>query len=74
MIYFKLFTSILKMIYQLDKKQCSNSGRKQSDFDPLESGFIVQLPFPLEFSGPLTPLPPPPRISNSLRGGSLDIF
>ena len=55
MIYFKLFTSVLKMIYQVGKKQCSNSGRKRNDVDPLKSSFVVQPPSPLEFSGPLTP-------------------
>ena len=60
------------MIYQVGKKQCSNSGRKRNDIDPLESDFMVQPPSLLEFPGPLTP--PPPGISNSLRGGSLDIF
>ena len=39
---------------------------------PPESDFIVQPPSPLEFPGPLTPHPP--GISNSLRGGGLDIF
>ena len=60
------------MIYQVGKKQCSNSGRKRNDIAPLESDFMVQPPSLLEFPGPLTP--PPPGISNSLRGGSLDIF
>ena len=60
------------MIYQVGKKQCSNSGRKRNDIDPLESDFMVQPPSLLEFPGPLTP--PPHGISNSLRGGSLDIF
>ena len=45
------------MIYQVGKKQCSNSGRKRNDIDPLESDLIVQLPSPLEFLGSLTPPP-----------------
>ena len=45
------------MIYQVGKKQCSNSGRKRNDIDSLESDFIVQPPSPLEFPGPLTPPP-----------------
>ena len=49
---------VLKMIYQVGKKQCSNSGRKRNDIDSLESDFIVQPPSPLEFPGPLTPPPP----------------
>ena len=60
------------MIYQVGKKQCSNSGRKRNDIAPLESDFMVQPPSLLEFPGPLTPHPP--GISNSLRGGGLDIF
>ena len=61
------------MIYQVGKKQCSNSGRKRNDIDPLESDLIVQPSSPLEFPGSLTP-PHPSGISNSLHGGSLDIF
>ena len=47
-----------KMIYQVGKKQCSNSGRKRNDIAPLESDFMVQPPSLLEFPGPLTPPPP----------------
>ena len=47
------------MIYQVGKKQCSNSGRKRSDIDPLERDFMVQPPSILEFPGPLTPPPTP---------------
>ena len=46
------------MIYQVGKKQCSNSGRKWNDIDPQESDFKVQPPSPLEFPGLLTPPPP----------------
>ena len=46
------------MTYQVGKKQCSNSGRKRNDIDPLESDFMVQPPSLLEFPGPLTPPPP----------------
>ena len=46
------------MIYQVGNKQCSNSGRKRNDIDPLESDFMVQPPSLLEFPGPLTPPPP----------------
>ena len=46
------------MIYQVGKKQCSNSGRKRNDIDPQESDFKVQPPSPLEFPGLLTPPPP----------------
>ena len=46
------------MIYQVSKKQWSNSGRKRNDIDPLESDFMVQPPSPLEFPGPLTPSTP----------------
>ena len=46
------------MIYQVGKKQCSISGRKQNDIAPLESDFMVQPPSLLEFPGPLTPPPP----------------
>ena len=46
------------MIYQVGKKQCSNSGRKRNDIDPLESDFMVQPPSLLEFPGPLMPPPP----------------
>ena len=46
------------MIYQVGKKQCSNSGRNQKDIAPLESDFMVQPPSLLEFPGPLTPPPP----------------
>ena len=60
------------MIYQVGKKQCSISGRKQNDIAPLESDFMVQPPPFWNFLG-LWP-PHPPGISNSLRGGSLDIF
>ena len=42
------------MIYQVGKKQCSNSGRKRNDIDPLESDFMVQPPSLLEFPRPLT--------------------
>ena len=45
------------MIYQVGKKQCSNSGWKRKDIDPLESDFMVQPPSFLEFPGPLTPTP-----------------
>ena len=62
------------MIYQVGKKQCSKSGRKRNDIDPLESDFMVQAPSLLEFLGSLTPPPHPPGIANSLRGGGLDIF
>ena len=46
------------MIYQVGKKQCSISGRKQHDIAPLESDFMVQPSSLLEFPGPLTPPPP----------------
>ena len=46
------------MIYQVGKKQCSISGRKQNDIAPLESDFMVQPPSLLEFPGPLPPPPP----------------
>ena len=46
------------MIYQVGKKQCSNSGRKRNDIDPLESDLIVQPSSPLEFPGSLTPPTP----------------
>ena len=46
------------MIYQVGKKQCSISGRKQNDIAPLESDFMVQPSSLLEFPGPLTPPPP----------------
>ena len=46
------------MIYQVGKKQCSNTGRKRNDIDPLESDFMVQPPSLREFPGPLTPPPP----------------
>ena len=49
-----------------------NQARKRNDIAPLESDFMVQPPSLLEFPRPLTP--PPPGISNSLRGGGLDIF
>ena len=62
------------MIYQVGKKQCLNSSRKWIDINPQENDLIVQPRFPLEFPGPLTPPPHPPGISNSLRGGGLDIF
>ena len=39
---------------------------------PLETNSIIQPPSPLEFPGSLTPLPF--GISNSLRGGGMDIF
>ena len=38
------------MIYQVGKKQCSNSGRKRNDIAPLESDFMVQPPSLREFS------------------------
>ena len=60
------------MIYQVGKKQCSNSGRKWNDIAPLESDFMVHPPSFGNFLG-LCP-PHPPRISNSLRGGGLDII
>ena len=47
------------MIYQVGKKHCLNSGQNQNDYiNPLESDLIVQPPSPLEFPGPLAPLPP----------------
>ena len=46
------------MIYQVGKKQCSNSGRKRNDIAPQESDFMVQPPSLREFPGPLTPPPP----------------
>ena len=49
------------MIYQVGKKQCSNSGRKRKWYCPPGKWFYG--PTPLR-SG----------ISNSLRGGGLDIF
>ena len=59
------------MIYQVGKKHCLNSGQNQNDYiNPLESDLIVQPPSPLEFPGPLAPLPP----GISKRGGGLDIF
>ena len=61
------------MIYQVGKKQCSISGRKQNDIAPLESDFMVQPPSLLEFSGPLTPPPPLEFPIPSVVGG-LDIF
>ena len=63
------------MIYQVGKKQCSNSGQKRNDIASLESDFVVQPPSLREFPGPLTPPPHPhpPGISNSLRGRGLDI-
>ena len=62
---------VLKMIYQVGKKQCLNSGRKRNDIGPLESDFIIQPPSLWNFLGLR---PHPSGISNSLRGGSLDIF
>ena len=49
---------VLKVIHQVGKKQCSNSGRKRNDIDHLESDIIVQPPSRLEFPGPLIPPPP----------------
>ena len=59
--YFKVIY-VLKMIYHVGKKQCSNSGRKQNDIDPLESDFMVQLhPPPFwNFLGLWRPPPPAP--------------
>ena len=45
------------MIYLVGKKQCLNSGQKRNDINLLESDLIVLPPSPLEFPGPLTPLP-----------------
>ena len=54
------------MIYQVGKKHCLNSGQNQNDYiNPLESDLIVQPHCPLEFPGPLAPLPP----GISKRGG-----
>ena len=61
------------MIYQVSKKQCSISGRKQNDIAPLESDFMVQPPSLLEFPGPLTP-PTPLEFPIPSVVGSLDIF
>ena len=60
------------MIYQVGKKQCSISGRKQNDIAPLE---VILWSNPPPFWNFLGLWPPnPPGISNSLRGGGLDIF
>ena len=50
-------TYVLRMIYLVGKKQCLNSGQKRNDINLLESDLIVLPPSPLEFPGPLTPLP-----------------
>ena len=57
------FSHVFHMVFHIHtpssgKKQCSNSGRKRNDIDPLESDFMVQPPSLLEFPGPLTPPPP----------------
>ena len=59
---------VLKMIYLVGKKQCSNSGRKRNDIDPLERDFMVQPPLFSGISWASDP-PTPPGISNSVRGG-----
>ena len=53
--------------YYFDKQQCSNSGGKWIDINPLECDLIVQPPSPLEFPGPLPH--PPGIIANFFRGG-----
>ena len=60
------------MIYQIGKKQCLNSGWKRNDIDPLKVILLSNPPPIWNFLG----LWPPhlPGISNSLRGGGLDIF
>ena len=49
---------VLKMIYQVAKKRCSNSGRKQNDIARLESDFMVQPPPFWNFLGLWPPHPP----------------
>ena len=60
-------TYVLRMIYLVGKKQ--NSGQKRNDINLLESDLIVLPPSPLEFPGPLTPLP-----LEFPRGGGVWIF
>ena len=62
------------MIYQVGKKQCSNSGRKRNDIDPLESDLIVQPPSPLEFPVSLTPPTPLEFPIPSVVGGFVILF
>ena len=60
------------MYHKVGKKQCSNSGQKWIDINPVESDLIVQPPPLWNFLGLWPPPPHPPGIS--LRGGGLDIF
>ena len=64
---------VLKMIYQVGKKQCSNSGRKRKWYCPPGKWFYGPTPLRSGISWASDP-PTPPGISNSLRGGGLDIF
>ena len=51
------------------------NSRKINHFpDHLEVNLASKPTSPLKFPGPLTPPPHPSGISNSLRGGGLDIF
>ena len=62
------------MIYQFGKKRCSNSGRKRNDIFPRKVILLSNPPPLWNFLGVCPPPPHPPGISNSLRGGGLDIF
>ena len=62
------------MIYQVGKKQCSNSVRKRNDIDPKKVILLFHAPPLWNFLGFWPPPPHLPGISNSLRGGGLDIF
>ena len=50
------------MIYQVGKKQCSNSGRKRNDIDPWNV-ILLPTPLPSGISWASNPPPPTPTIS-----------
>ena len=64
-------TYVLRMIYQVGKKQCLNSGQKRNDINPLESDLIVQPPLP---SGISWASDPPTPLNFQEGGGGVGYF
>ena len=63
-----------KLTFSRKKNLQSMLKHTEFEINPFESDFFIVQPLsPLGFPEPLTP-PPPLGISNSLRGGGMDIF
>ena len=61
-------------LQKLSTRSVSSNFHTEFEINPLESDFYRPTPSPLEFPGPLTPLPPPTPRNFQFRGGGMDIF